>query len=659
MSRQSARGPAAARRGAGAARGPPIRMGSALSSRLGVSMSISGGRAAMQRLGLACLRVVMENQYLAGMLVMAAGPALAQSLNALISHASRLAAGVAWTRVTIGKAEAEDLREWLRNQPRLHNGSNLKLCPRSDADSDSSTSDHRIFDYEPELESSLRVRFRSAATGRVCFLWLEMPTIARDVPAHDDAAATITVLGRDKAVIKELLMEGRRLKRDKLQKYLHVITVYNYKQDDYGLGWNHGRPTDKKPPGRSIDSVILAPRISGSGGSHEEIDQARALLEDAREFLGAERWYADRGIPYRRGYLLHGMPGGGKSSLVMAIASELKLPIYLLTLSSDQMCDDALLQLMQTMTTTPSILLLEDVDAAHTAVAVREIDTDIGVDSRQQEQPLQTEEEEGEMARGEQSAAMMISITERLLEQHKDEGKQRAREREQEREEERGRRGNGRLTLSGLLNALDGPTATMGRLLFMTTNHKSLIDSALLRSGRIDYELSFGAVTQRQCERLFSRFYCDYSPIAAAGQVGSAKVRSPASKRKHPDLEIEGMAREFAMAVHSSGLQLSAADVQGHLMRHKKSPPDALRSVFAELLGAATEESPSSGSGRSAGNMKPPKNEVSDLAEARAEIASLRQTVAAAQAEITRMGAMVSNTGNLPRREAQGTTPED
>ncbi len=623
-----------------------------------LSMLRVTGAVRLRQLAVACLRVVMENQYLAGMLVMAAGPALAQSLWSVMSRISRLAAGVAWTRVTIGKAEAEDLREWLRNQPRLHNGSNLKLCPRSDADSDSSTSDHRIFDYEPELETSLRVRFRSAATGRVCWLWLEMPTMAGDVPTHDDAAATITVLGRDKGVIKELLMEGRKLKRDKLQKYLHVITVYNYKQDDYGLGWNHGRATDKKPPGRSIDSVILPPQISASDGSREEVDRARALLEDAREFLGAERWYADRGIPYRRGYLLHGMPGGGKSSLVMAIASELKLPIYLLTLSSDQMCDDALLQLMQTMTMTPSILLLEDVDAAHTAVAVREINADTPVESKQQEPPTQTEEGEGEKASGEQNAAMMI-LTERLLEQRKDEGKQRAREREQEREEERARRGKGRLTLAGLLNALDGPTATMGRLLFMTTNHKSLIDSALLRAGRIDYELIFEPVTQHQCERLFSRFYCDYSPIAltAAGQVGTAKVRSSRGKQKRHDLETERMAREFALAIHSSGLQFSAADVQGHLMRHKKSPSDALRSVFSELLRARRAVGPS-GCVNNTGNKSDRESSLEELelAKARAEIASLRQTVAAAQAEITRMSSMVSRVGDLPQTQGTGPT---
>ena len=465
--------------------------------------------------------------------------------------------------------------------------------------------------------------------------------------SRDDAAATITVLGRDKSVIKELLMEGRRLKRDKLQKYLHVITVYNFKQDNYGLGWNHGRDTDKKPPGRSIDSVILAPRVGeGSSGGSKQVDQARALLEDAREFLGAERWYADRGIPYRRGYLLHGMPGGGKSSLVMAVASELKLPIYLLTLSSDQMCDDALLQLMQTMTTTPSILLLEDVDAAHTAVAVREVGDGAGEQAKQQ-----AVEQDKDAAGGEQGVAttMMLNITERLLEQSRVDGKQRAREREQEREEGRDKQSGGRLTLSGLLNALDGPTATMGRLLFMTTNHKSLIDSALLRAGRIDYELAFGAVTQRQCERLFSRFYCDYSAAAAAAAAGQSDTDKAVTARhgKQLDVEVESMARQFAEAVHSSGLELSAADVQGHLMRHKSSPDAALRTVASELLSAYVEECniDSAGGENEEGarvSQPPGSNEknggdAAELAVARAEIASLRQAVAAAQAEIKRV----------------------
>ena len=38
-----------------------------------------------------------------------------------------------------------------------------------------------------------------------------------------------------------------------------------------------------------------------------------ALVADAREFIEMENWYIDAGIPHRRGYLLHGPPGTGKS----------------------------------------------------------------------------------------------------------------------------------------------------------------------------------------------------------------------------------------------------------------------------------------------------------------------------------------------------------
>lgn len=47
-----------------------------------------------------------------------------------------------------------------------------------------------------------------------------------------------------------------------------------------------------------------------------------------------EQWYNDAGITYRRGYLLHGPPGTGKSSTIHAVAGELGMEIYSIPLAS-------------------------------------------------------------------------------------------------------------------------------------------------------------------------------------------------------------------------------------------------------------------------------------------------------------------------------------
>ena len=68
------------------------------------------------------------------------------------------------------------------------------------------------------------------------------------------------------------------------------------------------------------------------------------------------------GIPYRRGYLLHGPPGCGKTSFSLVLASELNLNICILNLSQEGLSDNGL---AETLRSAPSnaIILLEDVDA--------------------------------------------------------------------------------------------------------------------------------------------------------------------------------------------------------------------------------------------------------------------------------------------------------
>ena len=69
------------------------------------------------------------------------------------------------------------------------------------------------------------------------------------------------------------------------------------------------------------------------------------------------------GIPYRRGYLLHGPPGSGKSSFIQALAGSLSYDICLLNLSERGLGDDKLNHLLSNAIDR-SIILIEDIDAA-------------------------------------------------------------------------------------------------------------------------------------------------------------------------------------------------------------------------------------------------------------------------------------------------------
>jgi len=61
-----------------------------------------------------------------------------------------------------------------------------------------------------------------------------------------------------------------------------------------GSEWRQfGHPKNKRP----LKSVVLAPGLSSK------------ITGDISEFLTSSQWYHDRGIPYRRGYLLYGPPG--------------------------------------------------------------------------------------------------------------------------------------------------------------------------------------------------------------------------------------------------------------------------------------------------------------------------------------------------------------
>lgn len=97
------------------------------------------------------------------------------------------------------------------------------------------------------------------------------------------------------------------------------------------------------------------------------LDEERKMdvLADINEYLNpaTARWYANRGIPYRRGYLFYGPPGTGKTSLTFALAGVFGLDIHVVSLLEPTLTEEELGMLF---TTLPArcIVLLEDIDTA-------------------------------------------------------------------------------------------------------------------------------------------------------------------------------------------------------------------------------------------------------------------------------------------------------
>jgi mitochondrial chaperone BCS1 len=157
------------------------------------------------------------------------------------------------------------------------------------------------------------------------------------------------------------------------------------------------------------------------------------LMQDIENFRKSKRRYADLGVPYHRGYLLYGPPGTGKTSLVSALAAHFGLSIYSINLAdfNDRSLMNAVNQVPPN-----SILLFEDIDCMKSSKS-RVSSTTLNDGA----QPREEKENVGE---------------------------------------------KNRITLSGLLNVLDGFYAPTSVLFMMTTNRIETLDEALLRPGRID-----------------------------------------------------------------------------------------------------------------------------------------------------------------------------
>ena len=149
----------------------------------------------------------------------------------------------------------------------------------------------------------------------------------------------VRMIGRSQQVVRDLLEDARKIAVSRRCRKVEVfVGAYDY--------WER---IDERDP-RPLSSVFLPEGVSDN------------IVADLKTFLASQAWYMSRGIPWRRGYLFHGVPGAGKTSIICALAGQFQMNLYILNIAGTGMSDDRLSGLLAKVPMR-SLVLLEDVDS--------------------------------------------------------------------------------------------------------------------------------------------------------------------------------------------------------------------------------------------------------------------------------------------------------
>ena len=218
------------------------------------------------------------------------------------------------------------------------------------------------------------------------------------------------------------------------------------------------------------------------------------ISESLNHFTQTEEWHLERGIPYKKSFLFYGPPGTGKSSMIKAMSFELQRHIHYLNLSLIKN-DQELQNLMSKINYKETILVIEDIDAQASVVHKRFKTV------QEEEQKLESNQNQFQNQNQLQTQLQPIQIdTTTLVALSSIMNKQNNNEIKKEEP-------TNKLTLSGILNQIDGVHNNHGMILIMTTNYPEKLDEALIRDGRVDERIFFDYCDYDQIYLMFKNFY--------------------------------------------------------------------------------------------------------------------------------------------------------
>lgn len=319
---------------------------------------------------------------------------------------------------------------------------------------------------------------------------------------------TIRCLGWSDTPLKEFILLCKAFKKEKSKGRTMTYTYSNGRSGYSEDGGNWGAPY--AAPSRDLSTVEL------------DTDIKNDIVKDITRYLEPKtaEFYKNNGIPYRRGFLLHGPPGTGKSSLSKALASHFNLALYCMNLGEEGIGDRDLRSAFAALPT-KCIVLLEDIDSSG-----------IG-----REKPVESQEEKDALQAAKLAGVLPSGLSE------DDFSGFRPRDRSMT-----------KITLSGLLNALDGASASEGRIVIMTSNHPDVLDSALIRPGRVDKRILLPDMSRASAKKIFSRMYSNTGVQGLAGLAEAFSSRLPEGK-------------------------ITPAELQGFILDHMDQPNQAVDEI--------------------------------------------------------------------------------
>ena len=218
--------------------------------------------------------------------------------------------------------------------------------------------------------------------------------------------------------------------------------------------------------------------------------QKTLLLEKVDFFINNKDWYNHQGKPYTLGIGLSGPPGTGKTSIIKSIAKQLNRHLIVIPLDKIKSTKEftaAFYESRYNKANKPNsigfsdkIIVFEDIDCMSDIVFTRD-------------KSPSTPTEEG--IKKEASQSQLIST---VIKACKDDDYEPLKSLKTDED---------KLTLSFVLNVIDGIRETPGRIIIISSNFYDKLDKALVRPGRIDMCLNMELASHEVIKQMFEHFY--------------------------------------------------------------------------------------------------------------------------------------------------------